>query len=227
MVKGQSGFAIYTDNQWIGSLGMMTPGLGYQYFSNAAASKSFTFPKVSAAAARRVAARDRKVLELDCEDNMTLIAVVKEGDCIVEDAKVSVYAGGKLCGRSEAPVKGDRHFITVGGNEEAKLTIVVETPAGSRQLSQMLTFKANAHQGSMNEPFVIQMDNATALSQIAADLAQVVRLEVIDNAGRVVRSIAHPTALPDASQHLSAGIYYIRLTYRTGETKCQTVAIGN
>ena len=107
------------------------------------------------------------------------------------------------------------------------LTIVVETPAGSRQLSQMLTFKANAHQGSMNEPYVIQMDNATALSQIAADLAQVVRLEVIDNAGRVVRSIAHPTALPDASQHLPAGIYYIRLTYRTGETKCQTVAIGN
>lgn len=221
MIKGQSGFAIYTDNQWIGSLGMMTPGMGYQYYSNADATKSFTFPKVNVSTSARSAAIADETLQLDCESNMTMIAVVKNGDFAVDNATVSVYADGRLCGRSSAPVIGDKHFITIGGNGKSMLTFVVETPSATTQLSQMLTFSTDARLGSIDEPYELQMSDITVINRIESDLSDVTLLEVIDNAGRVVRKTANPTALPalDKSEYHSADIYNIRLTYRSGETK--------
>lgn len=221
MIKGQSGFAIYTDNQWIGSLGMMTPGMGYQYYSNADATKSFTFPKVNVSTSARAAAIADETLQLDCESNMTMIAVVKNGDFAVDNATVSVYADGRLCGRSSAPVIGDKHFITIGGNGKSMLTFVVETPSATTQLSQMLTFSTDARLGSIDEPYELQMSDITVINRIESDLSDVTLLEVIDNAGRVVRKTAYPTALPalDKSEYHSADIYNIRLTYRSGETK--------
>ena len=221
MIKGQSGFAIYTDNQWIGSLGMMTPGMGYQYYSNADATKSFTFPKVNVSTSARAASIADETLQLDCESNMTMIAVVKNGDFAVDNATVSVYADGRLCGRSSAPVIGDKHFITIGGNGKSMLTFVVETPSATTQLSQMLTFSTDARLGSIDEPYELQMSDITVINRIESDLSDVTLLEVIDNAGRVVRKTANPTALPalDKSEYHSADIYNIRLTYRSGETK--------
>ena len=220
MIKGQSGFAIFTDNQWIGSLGMVTPGMGYQYYSNAA-TKSFTFPKVNASTSARSAVIADETLQLDCESNMTMIAVVKNGDFAVDNATVSVYADGRLCGRSSAPVIGDKHFITIGGNSKSMLTFVVETPSATTQLSQMLTFCTDARLGSIDEPYELQLNDITVINRIESDLSDVTLLEVIDNAGRVVRKTSNPTALPalDKSEYHSADIYNIRLTYRSGETK--------
>ena len=105
---------------------MMTPGLGYQYYSNGATEKSFTFPKVKPAKAKAMArALKQESLELDYENNMTLIAVVKDGEIAMDNVIVSVYAKGRLCGRSDAPVIDDKYFITVGGNTKSALTFVV------------------------------------------------------------------------------------------------------
>lgn len=221
MIKSQSGFAIYTDNQWLGSLGMMTPGNGYQYYSNAAAVKTFSFPKVNASTTRKMAATDNETMQLDYENNMTIIAEIKDGEFVVDNATVSVYADGRLCGRSSAPVIGSKHFVTIGGNSKSMLTFVIETPSTTKQISQMLTFSADAHLGTVDQPYVLQMSGATVIDQIKGDLADVILLEVIDNAGRTVKKTANPTSLPvfDKSEYHSADIYNIRLTYRSGETK--------
>ena len=221
MIKSQSGFAIYTDNQWLGSLGMMTPGNGYQYYSNAAAVKTFSFPKVNASTTRKMAATDNETMQLDYENNMTIIAEIKDGEFVVDNATVSVYADGRLCGRSSAPVIGSKHFVTIGGNSKSMLTFVIETPSTTKQISQMLTFCADAHLGTVDQPYVLQMSGATVIDQIKGDLADVILLEVIDNAGRTVKKTANPTSLPvfDKSEYHSADIYNIRLTYRSGETK--------
>lgn len=221
MIKSQSGFAIYTDNQWLGSLGMMTPGNGYQYYSNAAAVKAFSFPKVNASTTRKMAATDNETMQLDYENNMTIIAEIKDGEFVVDNATVSVYADGRLCGRSSAPVIGSKHFVTIGGNSKSMLTFVIETPSTTKQISQILTFCADAHLGTVDQPYVLQMSGATVIDQIKGDLADVILLEVIDNAGRTVKKTANPTSLPvfDKSEYHSADIYNIRLTYRSGETK--------
>ena len=80
---------------------------------------------------------------------------------------------------------------------------------------------ADAHLGTVDQPYVLQMSGATVIDQIKGDLADVILLEVIDNAGRTVKKTANPTSLPvfDKSEYHSADIYNIRLTYRSGETK--------
>ena len=101
------------------------------------------------------------------------------------------------------------------------LTFVVETPSATTQLSQMLTFCTDARLGSIDEPYELQLNDITVINRIESDLSDVTLLEVIDNAGRVVRKTSNPTALPalDKSEYHSADIYNIRLTYRSGETK--------
>lgn len=228
MIKGQSGFAIYTDNQWIGSLGMMTPGLGYQYYSNGATEKSFTFPKVKPAKAKAMArALKQESLELDYENNMTLIAVVTNDGMSVDNATVSVYADGRLCGRSTAPVVDGKFFITIGGNAKSRLTFVVETPQGSVQLAQSMTFEADSHFGSMDNPFVLEMDKATSISQFAGDMQDVALLEVIDNGGRIIKSVSNPTEsdFPNKADIHASGIFNVRLTYRSGETKVVRIVL--
>ena len=124
----------------------MTPGEGYLYYSNETNSKTFSFPKVKTSQVSKAAAFSQETLTLDTENNMTLIAVVKNDEFIVDNAIVSVYADGKLCGRSTAPVSGDKYFITVAGsNSKQMLSFAVETPQGSVQPCQMLTFEADSH----------------------------------------------------------------------------------
>lgn len=46
LIKGQSGYAIYTGTTtgWLGSLAFMQPGQGYMYYSNSSSSKQFSYP---------------------------------------------------------------------------------------------------------------------------------------------------------------------------------------
>ena len=87
------------------------------------------------------------------------------------------------------------------------------------QLVQTLTFEADKHLGTMDEPFVLQVNDATSIRQNMADMQDVELLEVIDNSGRIIRSIANPTDLNVLNKLEYKGIYNFRLTYRSGETK--------
>ena len=65
-------------------------------------------------------------------DNMTMIAVVKDGDRLLDNAQVSVYCGTELRGLSTEAVRNGRHFLTIGGNggQDDLLTFVITTPEG-------------------------------------------------------------------------------------------------
>ena len=39
------------------------------------------------------------------------------GDEIVENAEVSVFAGAELCGLTTKAVKDGKHFLTIGGED--------------------------------------------------------------------------------------------------------------
>jgi hypothetical protein len=43
MVKSKTGSAVYENGQWIGQLGLLQPGQGYIYMSNATGDRTFTF----------------------------------------------------------------------------------------------------------------------------------------------------------------------------------------
>lgn len=162
MVKSQSAFAIYTQGEWIGSLRTMQPGEGYMYQSNAAADKTFRYPKpVTNDRVNIVARKDADYMTENINanrDNMTMIAVVKENGEIVDNAQISVYAGEERRGFSAQPVHDGRHFITIGGaqGEEENLSFIVTLPDGRMAwVPVRYTFNADAHYGSMAEPVLL------------------------------------------------------------------------
>ena len=105
LVKSQNAFSIYTEGAWMGTLTAMTPGEGYLYNSVAATGKTFTFPKPAVSGKKNAPRLTSHLPPLTSQfrDNMTMIAVVMDGDePVTENVEVSVYAGTELRGLSTA-----------------------------------------------------------------------------------------------------------------------------
>ena len=173
-VKNQTSFSIYTNNEWIGTLTAMVPGEGYLYNSTASAAKTFKYPKPEVSGKKNAPAHktheSHEPYEAyeSFEDNMTMIAVVMNGDELVENAEVSVYAGTELRGQSTEVVKDGKHFLTIGGKsgEDDVLTFVVTTGESTYYLNQTELFHANAMMGSMAQPYVLQLGGTTGVNAI-------------------------------------------------------------
>lgn len=225
LIKGQSGFSLYTDNRWVGSLRMLTPGEGYQYFSNASSSKTFRLPTIKRSTSSRAAARrmeEEETLDLRYENNMTVIAEIKDGDFDITDAKISIYSGGILRGQSSAPVVDGKYFITIGGGSSRDLLdIVVERPSGDTHLVQTLTFEADKHLGSIDNAIVLQLDGATAIAQLLGETSEIAHIELYDIAGRLITKTTDVKSLltDDLIDTHSANAYNVKVTYLSGETK--------
>ena len=220
MVKGQSDFSIYNGSEWIGTLNAMVPGQGYMYYSKATADKTFHYPKPTASGHLKAPRKAQEGFESDFCDNMTMIAVVMNGDELVEESQVSVYAGTELRGLSTTPVVDGRHFLTVGGTggQADVLTFVVTLDDQEYYLQQTETFQADALKGTLDEPYVLQMGEATNIAQLAS--AELKTLRVYDTNGLLVRSENHPTRLftKDDLKSLPDGIYYQQVTLKNGQT---------
>ena len=244
MVKNQTSFSVYSGGKWEGTLTAMQPGDGYIYKNNGDAKTfHFTKPTVSGKmnAPRRAASLDSPLSSLLFKDNMTMIAVVMDGDELVENAQVSVYSGAELrafsgeairinLSETEAisgeanrikPCETEAHFLTIGGNGEAEtLTFVVTTEDGEYMLSQTMTFQTDAMKGSLAQPYVLQLGGTTAIDLATGGMG-VKSVQLYDNAGRLVRSDVQKVYTKDDLKQLPAGIYYQQVVYDNGMTRVQ------
>jgi hypothetical protein len=145
---------------------------------------------------------------------MTMIAVVMDGEQLVDDAQVSVFAGSELRGRSTAAVLDGKHFLTIGGNSQAEmLTFEVTTADGTNhQLAGNGLFNANAQLGSMQHPYVLQLNDIIDVNTLA-----VKHVMLYDGSGRLVRSGDKPYTKADLKA-LMPGVYYQHIIYTNGQS---------
>ena len=218
IVKSQSAFAVYTDGEWMGNLTAMVPGEGYLYKSEATADKTFHFPKPAVSGKRSASNLQAPGLTLHAMDNMTMIAVVMDGDELVENAEVSVYAGTDLRGLSTATISG-KHFITIGGEGAEMLTYVVKTADGEYMLQQNDVFQKDVMKGSMAQPYVLQLAETTAIdmAQLSSDIKSI---QLIDGSGRTIAT-SEKLYTKDDLKHLPAGVYFQLVTLKNGQTRVQ------
>lgn len=186
MVKSQSQFSIYTGGEWVGTLAMLTPGMGYCYQSKASTTRQFHYPAVSNVRNVRLTRAPMKVdanMPAGYESNMTVMAVVKDGDMVIKDAAVSVYADGELRAYSAEPVREGVHFLTVGGDSKTGLLrFVVHLDDNDYLLSVTDTFHADAVSGTLQAPFELQMSDATGLDRLEGEESDV----IYDLSGRMI-----------------------------------------
>lgn len=226
MVKNQNSFSIYTGGEWIGTLNAMQPGDGYLYNSQATSDKTFRFPKPAVSGKKYVRSANsstRPLVNLSTESNMTMIAVVMNGNEVVEDAQVSVFAGNELRGFSAEAVRESKHFITIGGEDCDVLNFVVNLSNDSEySLSYTDLFEADAQRGTMAAPVVLQLNDATGIDMSMSDNA-IKSIQLFDGARRMVRNTHNPVR-PYTKSDLSglpAGIYYQYVVFQDGKTRVQ------
>jgi hypothetical protein len=187
LIKGQSRFAIYTRGAWVGSLVTLAPGSGYLYRSAAAADKQFRFPSMSVAAAQTFAAANsllksrtvspaastqwKPVSETQYSGNMTIVAVVKDGNRTLTRCEVGVFAG-RECRGAQTSTDG-LLFITVAGDDNpTQLTFKVYdlSTRSTTDVSQTLAYSDDAALGTVSDPYVIELSSGatTGVERLAA-----------------------------------------------------------
>ena len=180
VVKSQTQFSVYDNGTWVGSLVALNPGEGYLYNSNNSESKSFTYPEYNEASYAKPHNRkndndNHQPSTINhqprTENNMSVMAVVKDGDEVVRNAIVRVYdADGTCCGQTDACIADTLHFITVGGDENGSSLRVTIQQLGHEEelyLTRMMTFNADDIRGSVANPLVLQLDGATGIESIS------------------------------------------------------------
>ena len=177
IVKARSGFATWDGYKWVGSLTAMAPGNGYMYYNSTYQDATLYYPSAGLPllAPMRVSLNSSlstlnyftPIDPSKYQGNMTVTAVVKDGELIVEDAEVGIFAGEEC--RAAAVQQDGYWFITVPGDKNVELTVQVATGGEVKIVKQTLTYADDAMIGSPVEPYVIQLDEATVIVNVESE----------------------------------------------------------
>ena len=107
---------------------------------------------------------------------MSIIARVMNGDKAVHGVEVGIFVGDECRGAateefSSVNTTDGYWFLTVAGDEAAPLTIKVHDPATGETITvqQTLTYTDDATLGSLDEPYIIQLNAAEGIDQVSSD----------------------------------------------------------
>lgn len=174
IIKARSGFAVWHNNAWVGSLAAMTPGQGYMYFSGDDGNKSFHYPSyltsVSNAPKRMLVDADgdyhyTPIPPSTYSGNMTMTAIVMDGNVQVTTAEVAFFAGDE-CRTTMKANPDDHYYFTIPGDETVVLCPRVWYNDEEYRPNQTFNFIEDADYGTFDEPIVIQLDPATDLNRL-------------------------------------------------------------
>jgi hypothetical protein len=160
----------------------MTPGEGYMYQSHAAEGFTFRYPEVSALqylrAPKAILHAERSPFAPVTDPysgNMSIIARVMNGEEAVHGVEVGIFAGEECRGAATEEHINENTtdgywFISVAGDESVPLTIRVYNPATNKTttLNTTLNYADDATLGSLDEPYIIQLDLADGIDEVDA-----------------------------------------------------------
>ena len=184
LVKSKTAFAVYDGAQWVGTLTRMTPGEGYMYRSNAAEGFTFHYPEVSALQYLRAPMRTNDPISNvftpvtdPYSGNMSVVTRVMNGNEPVHGVEVGIFAGDECRGAATEEHINENTtdgywFLTIAGDEAAPLTIKVYDPATGETITvqQTLTYTDDATLGSLDEPYIIQLNAAEGIEDVQGNV---------------------------------------------------------
>ncbi|MCQ2324130.1 MAG: laminin G domain-containing protein [Paludibacteraceae bacterium] len=184
IIKARSGFAVWEGTRWIGSLEAMAPGQGYLYYSNSKDTVTFYYPNYfasTAAAPARVKEAEHysPIPAQTYPGNMTITAIVKDGEQLITDAEVAVFVNDE-CRAAALPI-GDRWFITVPGDEQVTMQFRVWYNEQEYIVERTATFVEDSALGNYNNPYIIQIGEETDIHHVDAESEDNSVIKVIEN----------------------------------------------
>ncbi len=174
IIKSQTDFATWDGYRWVGPLKTMSPGNAYLYCNTGTEDKTLYYPSLTRNAAP--AALNFTLSTLNSQfvpvepgkypGNMTLTAVVLDGEQVVEDAEVGIFAGDEC--RAAAFGEDGLWFLTIPGDKTETLSIQVATGDRQQVTGGELTYIEDAMIGTVDEPYIIQIGQSTGLENTAS-----------------------------------------------------------
>jgi hypothetical protein len=123
------------------------------------------------------------------ESNMTMLAVVMEGDDIIEKAQEIAVFNGAVC-LASAIVESDGYFyLTIPGDKDVadRLTVYAVVDGEMIETSTSFYFGEDATFGNYDAPFAVRIRETTAIDKLLAE-GNYVSMQVVDLSGRVLYS---------------------------------------
>jgi hypothetical protein len=149
------------------------------------------------------------------ENNMTVLAIVKDGDDLVSNAQEIAVFDGATCLASAMKQEDGFFYLTIPGdktiNNLLRMYVVVNDEV--LETSTQIAFNADATLGDFDNPFVVTLGYATAIGQMLTTNNYSL-LRVVDVSGRIVYS-----GLPSdfEKEGLNDGVYIFELVTPDGQ----------
>ena len=194
-IKGQEGYAMYNGTAWSGTLKSLTPGKGYLYKHCSETGTSISYPTqrniaTSASAPARRYGAERMftaIAPTEYESNMTLLAVVKDGDDILENVQEVAVFNGTVCLATATMEEDGFFYLTIPGNKAVtdRLSLVAVIDGNIVETSTSLYFGEDVTLGDYDAPFEVTLGHSTAIGRMLTDESYI-RMQVVDLSGRVL-----------------------------------------
>jgi hypothetical protein len=214
---------MYNGTAWTGTLKALNPGKGYIYRNTTDEEKDLRYPETrpvatSTFALTRKLGRTSMFDAIDptlYEYNMTVLAIVKDGDDLVSNAQeIAVFDGAK-CLASATKQEDGFFYLTIPGdktiNNPLRMYVVVNDEV--LETSTHIAFNEDATLGDFDNPCVVTLGYATAIGQMLTTNNYSL-LRVVDVSGRIVYS-----GLPSDfdKEGLNDGVYIFELVTPDGQ----------
>ncbi len=173
VVKSSEGFAIYSGFEWVGSLTAMTPGKGYMYKSFAKDTLTFTYPSnkfalLSGSLRAATAFNYTPVADNKYPNNMTIIAVVKNGTEKVRGAEVAALVGEECRAVGRSDEESALVFLTIAGEGSSdSILFMVEYGDKFLPVPKKILYEDDAMLGTLENPYEINLAS-TSVSEVSA-----------------------------------------------------------
>lgn len=189
VIKAQTDFATWDGFQWVGPLQFLSPGNAYLYCNTGTEDMTLYYPSIARNAAPlyspRFTTHDAQFTPVDpgkYPGNMTVTAVVLDGDQVVTNAEVGIFAGDEC--RASAFAEDGLWFLTIPGDKTELLTIKVATDNPSSTIHQKpntLTYVEDAMIGTIAEPYIIQIGDDSAIDSVDGQKSGSQNTKIIKN----------------------------------------------
>lgn len=204
IVKSQSGFAMFSRNEWVGNLTYMEANNGYMLYRTASADATFTYPSVSASLSnvQRVgtASAADEYINTDFAENMILVATTSN---LQPADRILAYINGELrgVGTYNSYENTAMSFITVAGDEQG-IGVQFDLERNGEVIGTSITpvrYALNDVRGTIENPmyldFGIVEENVTLLPnpftdklfvEVTAEEGSEIEVSMFDVVGRAV-----------------------------------------
>lgn len=198
VIKSNEGFAMYYDNEWIGSLNSMQPNCGYMYKSMSSADKKLKYPTTATSLLSYTSTTAAKASAN--ESNMSIIAYAPEK---VEGDVVRAFVGDAENNVVELDLTDnyELQFINVSAKTGDVVRFTLEHNGVSYEATNQMSFVSDMVYGTPKAPVVLNFNISgrneslktfpnpvVDVLNISGEAEGTATLELVDAAGRVVYS---------------------------------------